>query len=97
MFQKLIQLIKLQKMKHQKKIQPKQLPLNQLLEEEQGSELLTLKILFWQNEDAPVRTRSTFRTSKDNLLSLVSLTEPTSVNEALLNKDLVLAVKEEVR
>src|ERR1044072_2560560 len=32
----------------------------------------------------------------DNLLSLVSLTEPTSVDEALLDKDWVLAMKEEL-
>src|ERR1044072_3083246 len=94
---KLFQKIKLQRRKNQKMIQQKQLPLIQSPEEEQGSELLILKISFWQSKDAPVRTRSAFRTSEDNLLSLVSLTEPTSVNEALLNKDLVLAAKEEVR
>src|ERR1044072_3714968 len=48
------------------------------------------------SKDAPVRTRSTFRTSEDNLLSLVALTEPTSVDEALLDKDWVLAMKEEL-
>src|ERR1044072_8001878 len=86
MFQKLFQMIKLQKMKNQKKIQQKQLPLNQLPEEEQGSELLILKISFWEARMLQVRTRSAFRTSEDNLLSLVSLTEPTSVDEALLDK-----------
>src|ERR1044072_934620 len=88
---KMFQKIKLQRRKNQKMIQQKQLPLIQFPEEEQGSELLILKISFWQSKDAPVRT------SKDNLLSLVSLTEPTSVNEALQNKVLVLIAKEEVR
>src|ERR1044072_4920642 len=48
MFQKLFQMIMLQKMKNQKKIQQKKLPLSQLPEEEQGSELLILKISFWE-------------------------------------------------
>ena len=48
------------------------------------------------SKDAPVRTRSAFRTSENNLLSLVSLIEPTSVVEALLDKHWVLAMKEEL-
>src|ERR1044072_2860944 len=39
------------------------------------------------SRDAPVRTRSAFRPSEENHLSLVSLIEPTSVDEALLDKD----------
>src|ERR1044072_3738834 len=45
------------------------------------------------SKDAPVRTRSAFRTSEVNPLSLVSLIEPTSVDEALLDKDWILAMK----
>src|SRR5580765_7828591 len=48
------------------------------------------------SKDAPVRTRSAFRPSEENHLSLVSLIEPTSVDEALLDKDWILAMKEEL-
>src|ERR1044072_177118 len=48
------------------------------------------------NKNAPVGTRSAFRTSEENLLSLVSLIEPTSIDEALLDKDWVLATEEEL-
>src|ERR1044072_3176467 len=48
------------------------------------------------SKDAPVRTRSAFRPSEENLLSLVLLIEPTYVDEALLDKNWVLAMKEEV-
>src|ERR1044072_4189325 len=48
------------------------------------------------NKDAPVRTRSAFIPSEENLLSLVSLIEPTSIDEALLDKDWVLAMEEEL-
>src|ERR1044072_6030358 len=45
------------------------------------------KELILGSKDAPVRTRSAFRPSEENHLSLVSLIEPTSVDEALLDKD----------
>src|ERR1044072_3314296 len=48
------------------------------------------------SKDAPVRTRYAFRPSEENLLSLVSLIEPTSVDEAFLDKDWVLAMEEEL-
>ena len=46
------------------------------------------------NKDEPIRTRSTFKTSEENPLGLVSLIEPNSCNEALQDSDWVLAMKE---
>ena len=34
-------------------------------------------------KDDPIRTRSTFRNSKESLMGLVSLIEPTTIDEAL--------------
>ena len=48
------------------------------------------------DKDAPVRTRSSFRSSEENLLGLVSLIEPTSIDEALQDNDWILAMQEEL-
>ena len=39
------------------------------------------------DKEAPVRTRSAFKPSEEMLLGLLSLIEPTSIEEALLDKD----------
>ena len=48
------------------------------------------------DKEAPVRTRSAFKPSEEMLLGLVSLIEPTSIEEALLDKDWILAMEEEL-
>ena len=48
------------------------------------------------SKDALVRTRSTLKPSDEVLLGLVSLIEPTSIEEALLDKDWILAMEEEL-
>jgi hypothetical protein len=47
-------------------------------------------------KDDPIRTRSTFRSSEESLMGLVSLIEPTSIDEALLDNDWILAMQEEL-
>ncbi|WP_338309896.1 hypothetical protein, partial [Bradyrhizobium sp. TM233] len=57
------------------------------------------KELILGNKDEPVRTRSAFRPSEETLLSLkgwVSLIEPKSIDEALQDKDWILAMEEEL-
>ena len=48
------------------------------------------------DKDAPDRTRSSFKPSEETLLGLVSLIEPTSINEALQDNDWILAMQEEL-
>ena len=48
------------------------------------------------DKDAPVRTRSSFKPSEETHLGLVSLIEPTSINEALQDNDWILAMQEEL-
>ena len=48
------------------------------------------------DKEAPVRTKSAFKPSEEMLLGLVSLIEPTSIEEALLDKDWILAMEEEL-
>src|ERR1051325_7808290 len=47
-------------------------------------------------KDDPIRTRSTFRNSKESLMGLVSLIETTSIDEALQDNDWVMAMQEEL-
>lgn len=44
----------------------------------------------------PDRTRSTFKPSEETLLGLESLLEPTFVDEAFLDTELILAMQEEL-
>ena len=41
-------------------------------------------------KDDPIRTRSTFRNSEESLMGLVSLIEPTTIGEALMDNDWIL-------
>ncbi|XP_057432479.1 uncharacterized protein LOC130725251 [Lotus japonicus] len=55
--------------------------------------------LIMGDKDEPVRTRSAFKPSEESLLSLkglVSLIEPTSIDQALQDEGWVLAMKEEL-
>ena len=44
----------------------------------------------------PIRTRYTFKTIEESLMGLVSLVEPTSIDEALQDNDWILAMREEL-
>ena len=48
------------------------------------------------DKSEPVRTRSSFKPSEETLLGLVSLIEPTSVDETLLDTKWILAIQEEL-
>ena len=48
------------------------------------------------DKSKPIRTRSSFKPSEEILLGLVSLIEPTSVYEALLDTNWILAMQEEL-
>ena len=47
-------------------------------------------------KDDPIRIRSTFRNSEESLTGLVSLTEPTSIDEALQDNNWIIAMQEEL-
>ena len=47
-------------------------------------------------KEDPIRTRASFRNSEESLMGLVSLIEPSSVDEALLDNDWILAMQEEL-
>ena len=48
------------------------------------------------HKDDPIRTRSTFRNTEESLMGLVSLIEPTSTDEALLDNYWILVMQEEL-
>ena len=47
-------------------------------------------------KEDPIRTRASFRNSEESLMGLVSLIEPSSIDEALLDNDWILAMQEEL-
>ena len=47
-------------------------------------------------KEDPIRTRASFRNSEETLMGLVSLIEPSSIDEALLDNDWILAMQEEL-
>ena len=47
-------------------------------------------------KDDPIRTRSTFKNTKNLLMGLISLIVPTSIDEALLDNDWILVMKGEL-
>ena len=48
------------------------------------------------NKDDPIRTRSSLRNIEESLFGLVSLIEPTSIDEALQDNDWIIAMQEEL-
>ena len=52
-------------------------------------------MIIGKKED-PIRTRSSFRNNEESLFGLVSLIEPTSIDEALQDNDCTLAMQEEL-
>ena len=59
-------------------------------------QLHILKNLFWETRKSHIGTRSVSNPLKKHFWVLVSLIEPTSVDEALLDKDWILAMEEEL-
>ena len=47
-------------------------------------------------KEDPIRTRASFRNSEESLMGLVSLIEPSSIDEALLDNEWILAMQEEL-
>ena len=47
-------------------------------------------------KEDPIRTRSTFRNSEEYLMGLVSLIEPTSIDNTLLDNDWILSMQEKL-
>jgi hypothetical protein len=47
-------------------------------------------------KDDPIRTRSSLRNNEESLFGLVSLIEPTSIDEALQDNDWIIAMQEEL-
>ena len=47
-------------------------------------------------KDDPIRTRSTFRNSEESLMGLVSLIEPKTIDEALMDNECILEMEEEL-
>ena len=52
-------------------------------------------MIIGRKED-PIRTRSSLRINEDSLFGLVSLIEPTSIDEALEDNDWILAMQDEI-
>src|ERR1051325_2543264 len=60
------------------------------------SSLAHLEEMIMGKKDDPIRTRSTFRNSEESLMGLVSLTEQTTVDEALHDNNWIIAMQEEL-